>query len=831
MSVPVIPDQLTKLLHAQLFDLHGAPVTLSALIAFVLMLVVAVWVSRLAKTATKRALAARPTIDAASATRASASTSPSRRQRVNRPTVVAVLLGLVPTVAGAQRVARRPSIELHPGLVITQSVRVVPRTYRLAAPASLDSAAITIRGDDVTVDFAGARLEGMDPNADPDFATGVAVRVDGGRNVRILNAHIRGYKVALIARSTRGLVLTGNDLSYNWKPRLYSLVEHESLLDWLDFHHNEKDEWLRYGAGAYLADVSGGELSGNTAEQDMNGVMLVRSDHLRIHDNSFSYNSGLGLGLYRSSRNTVLHNRIDFDVRGYSQGFYRRGQDSAGLLLYEQSDSNVVAYNSVTHGGDGLFLWAGQSTMDTGVGGANDNLFFANDFSFAPTNGMEATFSRNAFVGNRVAGSDYGLWGGYSYDSKVVANCLLGNRNGIAIEHGQNNVIANNHIVGGTTGLWLWANLPEAADWGYPKHRDTHSRDYRVTANTFIKQRVALRVANTGNFSATGNAFAGVDTTAVLADTAGYAFAGNTETRGGTMPSVPERAACEPQDLISREYARLAPAAPAAQRSVPGSALTRRDRAAIVVDQWGPYDWRSPKLWPVDSTHVLPVRLAVLGPAGTWKLVSSSGVAALAKNSGHTGDTIAVTPLPNSVGDWEVTLEYRGAKTVSPRGLRRAAGQPYQFSFGRYEPPADWSVRFFTWSDSTDPRTRAEAFGALLRSAPLLARRESWLDYEWYGPAIKALPLERWALDATTAVTLPPGRYTLRTISDDAVRVWVDDTLAIDHWQPHESALDTAPLAGGRHTIRVQYYQVDGWTEFRLDILRGSLSFATPPGD
>ena len=750
---------------------------------------------------------------------------------MNRLLAVSMLALFAPAAARGQRAARLPSIELHTGLVITRSARVVPRTYRLAAPASLDSAAITIRGDDVTVDFAGARLEGTDPNGDPDLAIGVAVRVEGGRNVRILNAHIRGYKVAVLARGTHGLTLTGNDLSYNWKPRLYSLVAHESLLDWLDFHHNDKDEWLRYGAGAYLADVSGGELSGNTAEQEMNGVMLVRSDHLRIHDNSFSYNSGLGLGLYRSSHNTVLHNRIDFDVRGYSHGFYRRGQDSAGLLLYEQSDSNVVAYNSVTHGGDGLFLWAGQSTMDTGAGGANDNLFFGNDFSFAPTNGMEATFSRNAFIGNRVAGSDYGLWGGYSHDSKVVGNCLLGNRNGIAIEHGQNNVVADNHIVGGTTGLWLWANFPEAADWGYPKHRDTHSRDYGVTGNVFAGQRVALRLANTANVVATGDTFVGVDTTAVLTDTSNYRFAGNTETPGGAKLADAERAVCDPRDLVSGEYARLAPAAPAAQRSVPRSTLTRRDRAAIVVGQWGPYDWRSPKLWPVDSAHAAPLRLAVLGPAGRWKLVSSSGVAQLSRNSGRTGDTLTVTPTADSGADWDVTLEYRGAATVSPRGLRRAAGQPYQFSYGRYEPVADWTARFFTWSDSTDPRSKPEAFAALLRSAPLLTRHESRLDYEWYGPAIKALPVERWALEATAAVALPPGRYTLRTISDDAVRVWVDDSLAIDHWQPHESALDAAPLAGGRHTIRVQYYQVDGWTEFRLDILRGSLAFAPPPGE
>ncbi len=719
-------------------------------------------------------------------------------------------------------------MELRPGLVITSSARVVPRTYRLPAPASLDSAAIVIRGDDVTVDFAGARLEGMDPHADPDLAQGVAVRVEGGHNVRILNAHIRGYTVGIMVRGTRGFTLAGSDVSYNWKPRLYSLVEHESLVDWLSFHHNEKDEWLRYGAAVYLADVRGGELRDNTSVQGMNAVMLVRSDHLRIHDNTLSYNSGLGIGLYRSSGNTILHNRIDFDVRGYSEGFYRRGQDSAGLLVYEQSDSNVVAYNSVTHGGDGLFLWAGQSTMDTGDGGANDNLFFGNDFSFAPTNGMEATFSRNSFVANRVTGSDYGLWGGYSYDSKIVANCLIGNRNGIAIEHGQSNDILRNRIVGGTTGLWLWANYPEAADWGYPRKHDTHSRDYRVNGNTFAGQRAALRVANTAGLALTGDVFAGADTVEVMKDTANVTRTANT-VAGPAAAAAAARAACDPMALLPAGFAKLALAAPASERTIPASPLTRRDRSAIVVDQWGPYDWRSPKLWPVDSTHALPLRLAVLGPPGAWTLASMTGVAKLSRASGRVGDTITVTPAPDSAGNWEVDLEYRGAATVSPRGDAGEAGAPYMFSYGRFEPPMAWDARFFAWSDSTDPRTRPQAFDSLLRAAPLLARTEPRLDYEWYGPAIKALPLEHWALSAAATVTLDAGRYTLRTISDDAVRVWVDDSLAIDHWQPHESAVDAAPIAAGRHTIRVEYYQVDGWTELRLDILRGSAPLVPPP--
>ena len=27
----------------------------------------------------------------------------------------------------------------------------------------------------------------------------------------------------------------------------------------------------------------------------------------------------------------------------------------------------------------------------------------------------------------------------------------------------------------------------------------------------------------------------------------------------------------------------------------------RRGRNTIIVDEWGPYDWKSPKLWPVPT--------------------------------------------------------------------------------------------------------------------------------------------------------------------------------------------------------------------------------------
>jgi len=693
---------------------------------------------------------------------------------------VTFFAGLLPCIVHAQG-PRLPTIELRPGLVITRSVRVRPQEYSLPAPASLDSAAIVIRGDGITVDFTGVTLRGAPAGAAPDQGAGVAIRIAGGRNITVRNAKLRGYRIGILAEGTRGLTLTGNDASHNWKPRLYSLIEHESLVDWLSYHQNDKNEWYRYGAAFYLSGVTGGVVRANTVEQGMNGLLLTRSDSLRIQGNTFSFNSGLGIGLHRSSDNIIVNNRLEFNVRGYSHRFYRRGQDSAALLLYEQSNRNFVAWNAATHGGDGLFLWAGQSTMDSGKGGANDNVFFANDFSWAPTNAMEATFSRNSFLANRAVGSEYGLWGGYSFESKVIGNCFGNNRFGVAIEHGQDNLIAANRFDGDSLAIRLWGDSIQPSDWGYPKHRDTRSRDYRIEKNVFAGTRLTLQAANTTGLALTAN---------------------------DSVPAA--RDGCAP-GILPAEYVASVPLFEGVVARVPFSGFADRDRSAMIVDEWGPFDWRSPRLWPVDSSRAVPLRLAVLGPPGRWRVLQQRGIVRLSSRTGRAGDTLAVTP--DVPGDWALTLEYVGAATVSPRGERRRAGTPYRFGFERFEPAAEWNLRFFAWKDSTD-------LAAFTRAPPILERKAPRLDYQWYRPQVTGLPRDKWALEATSTVTLGPGRYFLRTISDDGIRVYVDGALVIDRWTVHESIVDEVPLAAGRHDLRVEFFQAEGWTELRVEILK-----------
>lgn len=137
-------------------------------------------------------------------------------------------------------------------------------------------------------------------------------------------------------------------------------------------------------------------------------------------------------------------------------------------------------------------------------------------------------------------------------------------------------------------------------------------------------------------------------------------------------------------------------------------------RAAIIVDEWSPYDWQSPILWPVNSSRRNPLPLRVLGPAGPWRVVAQRGIAPLSRSSGRMNDTIIVTP--RDTGDWRVELESRGRR----------------FSYARFEPPMRWGVNFYTWPDSLDPRKDSLMFSRLVTRTPIASQQTPRLDYMWY---------------------------------------------------------------------------------------------------
>lgn len=363
--------------------------------------------------------------------------------------------------------------------------RTFARQQVLRPSRDLSAPALVIRGDGITVDFGGLILRGSPPDSDPDQRKGLGVQIEG-RNITVRNLQVRGYSVGIRAVNAPGLRLENIDASYNYAARLKSTADREDLADWMSYHQNDKDEWLRYGAAVYLRGCDGAQVSGLRVTGGQNGLMVSHTNGGKFWNNDLRFNSAIGLGLYRSSDNVVMHNRLDYNVRGHSTGVYNRGQDSSGILIYEQSHRNVFAYNSVTHSGDGFFLWAGQTTMDTGEGGCNDNLLYGNDFSHAPTNGIEATFSRNRFLNNLVMECWHGVWGGYSYDTVIAGNVFAYNDEAIAIEHGQDLRIQGNLFFRDGQAVRLWSNPTQDPNWGYPKFRDTRSRDILIAGNRFL---------------------------------------------------------------------------------------------------------------------------------------------------------------------------------------------------------------------------------------------------------------------------------------------------------------------------------------------------------
>jgi hypothetical protein len=714
--------------------------------------------------------------------------------------VALTLLSIDATVAGIES---QPEVVLTPGQVITSSVKVKPGVYRLTGADG--KPAVIIRGSNVTLDLTGVTIEGGEPYADPDGYVGTGIEVDGGDHVTVKGGAIRGFKVAILARKSPFLHLTGLDLSYNWKQRLWSGIEKESLLDWMSYHNNEKDEWLRFGAAIYLSECDDAEVDHNRATQGQNGLMVTRSSRLKIWNNDFSFLSSIGLGMYRTTHSLVAHNKFDYAVRGYSHGFYYRGQDSTGILMYEQSSNNTFHHNSATHGGDGLFMWAGQTTMDTGKGGVNDNVFVENDFSHAVANGIEVTFSRNKFIGNRVEDCWHGVWGGYSYDTEFINNRFANNDEAFAIEHGQNISITGNTFSGDKVALRIWANATQDPNWGYPKNRDTRSRDYVIAANLFKDHATLLDVIRTTGIDMKMNGISG---------TIGTLMKGGMEVSGLKWDAAPQAAPPRPPQVPLEDAWKPLPKGMNAM--LPDGA--RRGRSTIIVDEWGPYDYRHPKVWPVGKATDRPLKLRVLGPEGKWTLVSARG-GSVSQKSGATGAEIVVTHAgPGS--DLRLEFDYIGAEVVDPRGRRTPAGQPHRFVFEQFEPAIAWNTSWWTFEEKADPLKAPDAFAARLKEKPTKTEVVPRFDLISGGVMVPDLPRDRIALRAEGTVTLPPGNYELITITDDGIRVFVDDKMVVERWDIHGSEVDRVPLTGGRHRLRLEYFENSGWAELKVFVRR-----------
>ncbi len=698
------------------------------------------------------------------------------------------------------------SVDLKAGMVIRNSVTINANTYYLNAPENLKEPLLVIDGNDITVDFNQSVLQGSNNKTRPDEFYGLAILIKkGSKNITIKNASIHGYMIAIMADGVTHLTISNCNLSYNWRQQLKSNRLREDISDWMSYHKNENDEWMRYGAAMYLKNCTNAIITNNLVTGGQCALMLTRCEKTTVSDNDFSFNSGIGIGLYRSSNNSIYHNRIDYTVRGFSDGKYKRGQDSAAILVFEQSSNNIFAFNTATHSGDGFFLWAGQTTMDTGEGGCNDNFIYGNDFSYAPTNGVEVTFSKNLIMKNKITDCDHGIWGGYSYDTDITDNTFANNRIGIAIEHGQNINIVLNSFTNDQTGIKLWSREKQPEDWIYAKKRNTESRNYWMAANRFTSNKKAFDIMGTDTVVFSGNTKLLVNENLVLGD------------RTDNIDTSRE------QEFLDMEY----------QKDERLKTITATERPAISVPQgkpemriteWGPYDFRYPLVWlkNVDSNGVY--RFEILGPMGKWETEKMNAFTIIEKGDGVFPSFI-IAKADSTVTERNLQLRFSGQVFRDAFGKKQDSANAYSFAYTEFDPKPVWQINWYTWNAETDPAKEYAFFSKALEQPAIHAATKNTVDYTWWGTIGKGLPADSFATVATTTMLLPENTYQLGITADDYVKVFVDEKEVIDAWNSKYTELDEnthhrirLQLSKGQHSFRIVHAEKTGLASLQFYI-------------
>lgn len=378
-----------------------------------------------------------------------------------------------------------------PNTQVSGEVKICPGRYRIPDPN--ERGVLVVTGSNTRIDLTGVTLESGGAQA-AEFS-GIGILSLRGDSISIRGGRIKGYRFGVRLEGGRGHRVSGVDLSGSRSQALRSSAGNFDPRDWLNIA--SPDTFEMYGAGLYLKRTSGVLVTGVIARGSQNGIGLFETRESMLADNDVSGNTGWGIHLWKSSHNTIVRNQASRNVRCESDT-YRRGCDSAALLLREQSDSNIVIDNDLSRSGDGFFLSGHRPVLSPSIG----NLVARNDASHSYHNAFEATFSAwNTFLDNRADSSDYGFWLGYSRGSAVRGNTILGTRTAaIAIEHGAENELSGNTIIGGKIGIRLFA----------PNADDEPSMSYRVDDNVIARVGQGIVLEATSRSRLRGNLLDGV---------------------------------------------------------------------------------------------------------------------------------------------------------------------------------------------------------------------------------------------------------------------------------------------------------------------------------
>lgn len=757
----------------------------------------------------------------------------------------AALVSQAGTTQPANQPAAQPSGETLPVVEVKADntklsrscvVRIAPGTVIADAD---NNGVIHVESDDVTVKFEdGSVLRGAASETPWDTLAGVGVRIDGHKGVKIEGARIHGFRVGLHASNAPGLELSNLDASDNFRQRLKSTPVAEDASDWLYPHHNDDHQWMKnYGAALYVERSDNVVIRNVLVRRGQNGIVLDRVNDSKVYDNDCSFLSGWGVAMWRSNRNVICRNALDFCVRGHVEGVYNRGQDSAGILMFEQCSNNQILENSVTHGGDGLFGFAGVEAIgetpaptpdfDYKRRGCNDNLIMDNDFSFAPAHGLEMTFSYgNMIVRNRmVENAICGIWGGYSQDMIIAENQIHANggmaygleRGAINIEHGSGNRIYLNNMQNNRCGIHLWwDDDKDLLQKPGVKANYRKGEGNKISSNGMLfDKRIPFKNIRPDE------KFIGLHVRDLIGGSiTELGWAKNPIS--AKVENAVEMEKPESLSLVERGALtgyRLPKAMTIGETRPLGKRKALRGREAIIMTEWGPWDHESPlvRRSRVEAGEVA-YDLFKLSPEVEVQ-VSGDGVSpAIVKPTKEAPNgSVSIKASSPGVYPYEMSVSEPGFHHVV-RGVLVSAS---------------WDATFFTWTKDNDPREKIEAWRAL--AAGTEAKKATLdnlsLKFAMGGPGTPgnvkdklgpgAPGNDHFGVIASSKLRVPKGTWKITTTSDDGVRVLVDGKAVVENWTWHGPTKNDGTFTvdrDGEVTVTVEYFEIDGYSTLEFEI-------------
>lgn len=120
-----------------------------------------------------------------------------------------------------------------------------------------------------------------------------------------------------------------------------------------------------------------------------------------------------------------------------------------------------------------------------------------------------------------------------------------------------------------------------------------------------------------------------------------------------------------------------------------------------------------------------------------------------------------------------------------------------------------------------------------LAGSPILIQSESSPSHTWgAGSPASNIPADNFSVRWTSVQTLDAASYQLSVQADDGVRVYVDNSLAINEFHSASNVTYTSNLnlSAGQHTFVVEYYEGGGDAFLNYNLNRVSSVIITQPG-